>query len=256
MTSYLDRLNLRPFEKRLVVGVATLLFIVVNVWFVLPHFGDWGRVKIRMEEARVKLGRYQAEIGQMRFYSNEVRRLEGEGLAVPLEDQALHFSTAVQSQAAASGVGLPNIGRIQTRTNQFFLEQSQTLNTHSGEQQLVDFLYSLGSGNSLIRVRDLALRPADQQRYALAGNVQLIASYQKKAQTKPPAPAAQPRGAPVKTLSTASKAATNAFRTTAPPPGAAPSTSKQAPAPSRQAPQSTKPGAPAPKPATSSSQRP
>lgn len=255
MTSYLDRLNLRPFEKRLVVGVATLLFIVVNVWFVLPHFGDWTRVQSRMEDARAKLGRYQGEIGQMKFYSNEVRRFEGEGNAVPLEDQALHFSTAVQSQAAASGVGLPGSGRIQTRTNQFFLEQSQTLNTQSGEPQLVDFLYNLGSGSSLIRVRDLALRP-DPQRYALAGNVKLVASYQKKAQPKPTAPAAQPRAPLVKTLSSASKSPTNAFKTTAPPPGAAPSASRQSPPPSRQPPASTRPGPPASKPATASPQRP
>jgi type II secretory pathway component PulM len=34
MSSYLD--NLRPAEKRLVVGVAALVFLVVNYVFVFP----------------------------------------------------------------------------------------------------------------------------------------------------------------------------------------------------------------------------
>ena len=49
----------------------------------------------------------------------------------------------------------------------------------SGEKPLVDFLYNLGSGNSLIRVRGLSLRP-DPPRQLLAANITLIASYQKK----------------------------------------------------------------------------
>jgi len=54
----------------------------------------------------------------------------------------------------------------------------------------VDFLYNLGSGNSLIRVRDLSLRP-DPPRQQLSGNVKLVASYQKNP-SKKPAPAAKP----------------------------------------------------------------
>jgi len=70
-------------------------------------------------------------------------------------------------------------GRISSGTNQFFLEQSQNISVQSGEQQLVDFLYNLGSGNSLIRVRDLTLRP-DPPRQNLSATVKLVASFQKK----------------------------------------------------------------------------
>ena len=31
MTGYLDRLNLRPFEKRLVVGVGAVFFLVLKI---------------------------------------------------------------------------------------------------------------------------------------------------------------------------------------------------------------------------------
>jgi hypothetical protein len=87
-----------------------------------------------------------------------------------------------------------------TRTNQFFLEQSQTITVQSGEQQLVDFLFNLGSGNSLIRVRDLGLHP-DAPHQQLAATIRLVASFQKNPTTKPAAPAARtgsakPAGAP------------------------------------------------------------
>ena len=39
MKTYLD--NLRPLEKRVVVGVAVMAFVVFNLWFVVPHFSDW-----------------------------------------------------------------------------------------------------------------------------------------------------------------------------------------------------------------------
>jgi hypothetical protein len=77
------------------------------------------------------------------------------------------------------GVNPISTGRILTRTNEFFLEQTQTINVQSGEQPLVDFLFNLGSGNSLIRVRDLVLHPDAQTRQQLAGAIKLVASYQK-----------------------------------------------------------------------------
>ena len=64
MTSYLDRLNLRPFEKRLVVGVGAVLFVVLNAWFVVPHFSDLGDARRRRAEALKKLERWQTEIDQ------------------------------------------------------------------------------------------------------------------------------------------------------------------------------------------------
>jgi type II secretory pathway component PulM len=175
--------NLRPFEKRLVVGVGVVLFIVLNLWFVVPHFSDWGKVQVRMTKARGTVDTFNREIAQKSFYEREIKKLESEGLAVPPEDQAHHFQSAVQSQAAQSAVPIQNSGRINTRTNQFFIEQMQTIQVQCKEQPLVDFLYQLGSGNSLIRVRDLTLRP-DPSQQQLSANIKLVASYQKKTATK------------------------------------------------------------------------
>jgi type II secretory pathway component PulM len=64
MTGYLDRLNLRPFEKRLVVGVGAVLFVVLNAWFVVPHFSDLSQARERRLEALKKLELWQAEMDQ------------------------------------------------------------------------------------------------------------------------------------------------------------------------------------------------
>ncbi len=188
MKGYFD--NLRPFEKRVVVGVGVMFFIVLNMLFVWPRFSDWDKVQGRMFEARRKLRLYENEQAMLPRYQRDVRALEDEGLAVPQEEQSLHFASAIQSQAAQSRVSIISNSKISTRTNQFFLESTQGISVQGGEEQLVNFLYSLGAGNSLIRVRDLSLHP-DAPRQQLAANVKLVASYQKKVTAKA-APATTP----------------------------------------------------------------
>jgi hypothetical protein len=178
MTSPLDRLNLRPFEKRLVVGVGVVLFVVLNLWFVVPHFSDLNLAKDRRAEAIKKLDRWKAEIDQVPKYQSGINTFAREGLDVPPEDQVNQFGRAIQDQQARSNVGIQSFGRTTTQTNQFFLELTQLISVQSGEAQLVDFLYNLGSGNSLIRVRDLSLKP-DGPRQNLGGTIKLVASYQK-----------------------------------------------------------------------------
>lgn len=179
MTGLLDRLNLRPAEKRLVVVVSMALFVVLNWWFVFPHFSDWARVQARMEKARRTLVRYEREIANTNSVARAVKQMESEGYSIPAEEQFLHFSSTREAVAQQSGVNIGQASKITTRTNQFFLELTQNISLQTKEAELVNFLYSLGSSNSLIRVRDLSLRP-DQPRYNLNATVKLAASYQKK----------------------------------------------------------------------------
>ena len=176
--------NLKPFEKRVVVGIAAFFFVVLNFFFVFPHFSDLSAVHARMEEAQAKLTRYENEFAQTNGYLAGLRGFEKEGQDVAIEDQAFQFANAIQAQAGQSGVRVLSNGRINTQTNQSFLEKSQTISVQGGEPQLVDFLYNLGSGSSQIRVRDLGVRP-DQPRQQLVANVKLVASYQKKVTARP-----------------------------------------------------------------------
>ena len=194
MMGYLDRLNLRPFEKRLVVVVGAVLFVVLNAWFVFPHFSDLSDAQQRRADALKKLYGWQGEIDQAQKYQNSIKEFAKEGLDVLPEEQQNQFARAIQDQQARSGVGIQSFGRTTTQTNQFFLELTQLISVQSGEAQLVDFLYNLGSGNSLVRVRDLSLKP-DPPRQQLSGTVKLVASYQKNPPRRPrlPPPRRRPR---------------------------------------------------------------
>src|SRR6267154_3313560 len=141
--------NLRPMEERLVVGVGTMVIILLNLWFVVPHFSDLTKVHDRREKAQTTLELFQKEIGQKEKYIRGIAELQGEGQNVPPEDQVIHFLSAVQSQAAQSGVQIINTVKPRTETNQFFIEQIQSITVQSKEPQLVDFLYNIGSSNSL-----------------------------------------------------------------------------------------------------------
>jgi type II secretory pathway component PulM len=66
MTKFLDKLNLRPGERRLVVVVAIVVFLVLNVWLVWPSFGEWGRTEQRITDARKKVRQFQNELAAAR----------------------------------------------------------------------------------------------------------------------------------------------------------------------------------------------
>lgn len=176
--------QLRPLERRLAVGVLVVLFIVLNLVFVWPHFSDWGNFQLRQAAAERKLNLYHNFIAQAPVYTKLIKELESSGEVVAAEDQGINFTRAIQSQSAASGVAILNQSRQLTRTNdQFFVEQVLNINVQATDEQLVDFLYKLGSGASMIRVRDLELQP-DPPHQHLTANIRLVASYQKTAPAK------------------------------------------------------------------------
>jgi Tfp pilus assembly protein PilO len=219
--------RLSSLERRFIILVVVIIFVVVNLLFVLPYFSELGKIENRRADASAKLEKYDKEIAQIPFYEKNVKELEGEGASVPQEDQSVNFLTAINNQAAQSSVGILANNRQPERTNQFFIERSQALTTQSGEPQLVDFLYSLGSGNSLIRVRSLSIRP-DAPRQALSATISLIASFQKKSPART-APAARPASAPsaIPAAKPATPAAAPVVKTNKPavkPPAAKPST--------------------------------
>jgi len=179
--------HLRPMERRLAVGVAVVLILVLNWVFIWPHFSDFGKLQNRLSAAQRKLVLYQKATAEAPTLRAQVAKMENMGEFVPLEDQAFNFLRLIQSQAVQSGVGIVNQSRSQTRTNDiFFVEQIQNMQVLATDDQLVDFLYKLGTGGSMIRVRCLELQP-DAPHQHLNVQIQLVASYQKKPVTPPPA---------------------------------------------------------------------
>lgn len=202
--------RLSSLERRFVMGVALIVFVLLNAVFVWPQFSQWNRLQFRLNKARTTLARYQEEIARMPTYQKRVRELESEGLSVPPEDQTVNLMLTVQSQAAQSGVTILANRPQPARTNEFFLEQAQSLTVTATEAPLVDFLYHLGDGTSLTRVRDLSLM-RDPSGHQLRADIKLVASYQKK----PPVRAASgnPAGPAGSTAAATARTATPAAAT-------------------------------------------
>jgi hypothetical protein len=187
MTSLYDKLNLRPGERRLVTVVAIAVFILLNAFFVWPHFGDWKKLEQRRKAAQATFHQFKDEVDKIPEYQRKLAELQQAGAVVASEDQASKLATTVNNQAALSGVQINRYDAprqtASTRPNNFFDESRGNINVTTEEKALVDFLYNLGVGGSLIRVRSMSLN-TDPARQKLMGNIELVASYGKKAPPK------------------------------------------------------------------------
>ena len=122
--------------------------------------------------------------------------MEQQGGAVRLQGE-IQLQETIQAKAYATHVIVNSQQPISVRagqTNEFFEEQSMQITVNTGESELIDFLYQIGGDASMIRVRNLDLRPADANRYRLTGNITLNANYQKKSPAKPAPGADKPAG--------------------------------------------------------------
>jgi len=172
--------QLRPSERRLVVGVGVLLLLVLNWVFIWPHFSDFANYQTRVTNATLKLGNYRAQVAQIPDLQKKLKNYESEGEYVALEDQSIDLKRTIQSLASGCGFDVQAFSRSTMQTNQFFVEQIQNINVLAPESNLVDFLYKLGNSSSMIRVLDLSLQP-DPARQRLNADIRLVASYRKNA---------------------------------------------------------------------------
>ena len=187
--------TLRPAERRFLLGVGTILFIVFNVSFVWPQFGRWGELQQKLAEARKKLQQYQAEVAKAHLYQRRLIELRQQGLSVMPEERALQLLRTVQQIAQQNHLTILGTrqmpSRSNTSTNAFFDEQVLNVSFQSDNEALINFLYTLGVEHTMIRVRDLEIRP-DPPRYSLRGSMNLVAAYQKtrtrKSKTTKPKP--------------------------------------------------------------------
>jgi Tfp pilus assembly protein PilO len=182
MSPAAEKFNLRTGEKRLLVGIGIVLFVVLNVLFVWPRFGEFGRVRAETRKIRSEIAKFQAEIDREDRYREQLREMEGQGSRIVREEQALLLLQTVQSQALASGVTVNRYqesGRgLNVATNAFFDEQSLLVSYDTDYPELINFLVVLAEHESMIRVRQMDVKPSPN-RQRLQGNITLVASYQK-----------------------------------------------------------------------------
>jgi Tfp pilus assembly protein PilO len=198
MSGFLDQLNLTPQERRIVVVIAVVVFVVLNLLLVWPHFKDLGRVQDQLEKTRKTMQDWNKEITRdfdpnngYRKTLREMERQQGGGIV----NQQVQLQRTISDEAIKTGVSVNEIKPVtlaRANTNEFYEEQSVKITFESQEPQLINFLYNVGNDPAMIRVRELNLKPADANRYRLKGDAVLTANY---AKAKPaPSPAAAPAG--------------------------------------------------------------
>jgi len=62
VNNFLSQLNLTPQERRIVVVIFLVVIVVLNLLFVWPRFGDWGRINKQLEEMRRTEETYNRDI--------------------------------------------------------------------------------------------------------------------------------------------------------------------------------------------------
>jgi len=185
--------NLKPFEKRLVVIIGAVVFIAVNLFVVAPHFSDWSRTKNALKSAQDKYTLYLKLINNDTNhggFKDQIDLLQKKGGTLAVEQSSENaLQRTIMNQASAAGVQYNTIIPVPTvaaQTNEFFEEESLRMSIdRTGEKELVGFLYDLGGDSSMIRVREMDLKPFDANRYSLHGTVTFSANFQKQ----PPASA-------------------------------------------------------------------
>jgi hypothetical protein len=200
MSTFGKNLNLRPQEKRVIVVIAVIIFIILNIVLVFPRFRDYSIDKDQLWKTRGAIATNNAYIAKdiaPGGFTEELARLEEQkGGAIAFKE--IQLQETVTALARSSGVFIQTISPASSavigpgsQADKFFESQSVRVNVQSAEDSLVKFLYDLGNDPAMIRVRELELRPLDNNRYRLNATFTLTAEYQKTLQAKPVLTAAE-----------------------------------------------------------------
>ena len=197
--SIFDKLNLSSGERRLfmIVIVVLMLALMWMVWGMIP---SPSATKQKIANAKKQLADFKPEIYQANkatnSYLSEIRKLEGLGSAVIKIEQQTDMRKFINRLTAANGVDIDSTTSADPKTGDFFIEQSMTIRFSSKESDLVNFLWKLGSSDTMVRVSQMRVNP-DKNRYRLSGSMTLTASYQKDVKVTKPKPATEAKAKPV-----------------------------------------------------------
>ena len=175
--SIFDKYNMSAGERRVVMFVLVVL-IGVLAWMAFDMIPKPEQTNVKISKIKRNLQSWQKELNSVSSYKNRIKELEGMSSAVVKEDQEVDMSRAINKLEALSGINVSRQGRVNSETNTFFIEKSMRIDFSGKENQIVDFLWKLSEGDSLVRVSEMRLRP-DKNRYKLEGWMELTASYQK-----------------------------------------------------------------------------
>ena len=211
MKSFVDKLNLKSSELRFLGFVALVVFAVLNIWLVWPHFYEWNTVQSDIVRTRKLLKEWQTKVERKPQLDARLRQLEKQGPTMLMAGQEGTLLSSIQTYERMNGV-IDRASKATPKnpnaaTNQFFEELGYQITISVDDDQLVNFLTDLASTNSMIRVREMKLdRDIATGGSRLVGTLKVVASYLKQPAAPPPA-AVQPK--PIAPSGGAAKPATN-----------------------------------------------
>lgn len=175
-----DQIQLRPQERRLLVLGAAILFVVLNLWFVWPHYGELGRVQNQIRGRERTLETFRTELDRRDGYLAQLQALEMDGVGVLDRDKDLTLLGTVQTELARSGISHSGINTASGGTSEFFEQRTLSVNLNpTSPEALVRFLLSLATNQVVLRVKELDLKP-DGTKTKLSGSVRIVASFQRE----------------------------------------------------------------------------
>ncbi len=209
--------QLKPQERRWFIFIGCVVFVTMNYIFIWPQFKEWSANTNRMNADWENMAKYSAEIAHESEYKRKIAAIDPENQNIAQEDQAVHFENYFRDRAIENGVQIQSTSRPLTRMDDFTMEQRETIQVLTGEKNLVDYLYSLGTSGSSMRVESMSLRPLDMNRYQLHADLTIVESYFRNPSSATPA-----RSAPGATPARSTVAATPVRSAPAPVPGGPP----------------------------------
>ena len=183
MNSFFDRYNLNAFERRLTVVVGMAIFLVLNMVLVWPRFSEYGEIQAKNDKANQRLRTFSAQISKGKALKDRLTELENSGSDVIPAERANQLITIIQQKARESNLPFPNVrpvrtGMADTGEEKFFEQKAYSLTVNTDSDELIAFLVAIGSDDSVIRVRDLDLKPEPPKNNRLICNMTLVANYQ------------------------------------------------------------------------------
>src|ERR1035441_1568439 len=145
MNGFLDQLNLTAQERRIVVVIAVVVFVVLNWLLVWSHFGDLAKVRRQLDDTRNTIQKWNKEISNDQAANGYkatlhlLERQQGGGIV----NQQVQLQRSVSDQAIKTGVAVDEIRPAVSAhpdTNEFYAEQCVKISFESQESQLVSFL--------------------------------------------------------------------------------------------------------------------
>jgi hypothetical protein len=195
MSAFVDSLNLRPQEKRLIVVVGVVAFVVLDLLFVQPHFSDYARMKYQLAQTLSSNQTFAAKIALdnnpntgYKRQLEQLRKGNGDTTGAAFTG-AIQLQTTVARKAQEAKVNVSeytpvSVAHLGTNVaSQFFESQSIRISVEGREEDLVNFLYNVGNDPAMIRVRELDFKPVEPNRYQLRGQITLTADYRKSDKT-------------------------------------------------------------------------